>query len=242
MELKDLSQLKDLMSNQWVRYVVVLLIGATVGVVFYPTKHIEEKVSLKYEQEISQLKETHDKEMNEEHMQFLAIASEYHSYHDEMESKVTKLTVEIRSLQSKQKTAYYKIVKPDGTIEIKKFTESEVNESSKVITQVQEEFKRKVDSIESKWKSIHEERVTKIQKESDQKESNYKKTIEELQKSKSVTVNEKKYGIEGGMMSNRDYYLHATADVWGPIFIGIQGESNQEFRDNKMGLGLGLRF
>jgi hypothetical protein len=233
---------KGLLSVEWVRYVVILFVGVTVGALFYPTKHIEEKLSLKYEQEISQLKETHQKEIDTQQEIFTSLAGEYHSYHDEMESKVSSLTTEVHSLQSKQKTAYYKIVRPDGTIEIKKFTESEVNESSKVVTQVQEEFKRKTDSIESKWKSIHETRVVEIKKEYEQKESNYKKTIEDLQKSKVTSVNEKRFGLEGGMMSNRDYYLHATADLWGPVFVGIQGEANKEFNENRLGLGLGLRF
>jgi hypothetical protein len=144
----------ELLSKEWVRLVGMLLLGVTIGAIFYPTKRIEEKITQKYEQEIASLKEVHQKEVDSVQEEFVKVASEYHSYHDEMEKKVSSLTVEVRTLQSKQKTAYYKIVKPDGTIEIKKFTESEVNESSKVITQVQEEFKRKVDSIESKWQSM----------------------------------------------------------------------------------------
>jgi hypothetical protein len=231
----------ELLSKEWVRLVGVLLLGVTIGAIFYPTKRIEEKITQKYEQEIATIKETHQKEVDSVQEEFLKVASEYHSYHDEMEKKVSSLTVEVKTLQSKQKTAYYKIVKPDGTIEIKKFTESEVNESSKVITQVQEEFKRKVESIETKWQSIHETRVTQIKKEFDSKESEYKKTIEELSKSKTVSVNEKRFGLEAGMLSDKNYYGHATADLWGPVFVGVHGELGPN-NDNKLGAGVGLRF
>ena len=130
---------------------------------------------------------------------------------------------------------------PDGTIEIKKFTESEVNESSKVITQIQEEFKTKIDKIETKWSEIHKERVAKLQKDFDSKESGYQKTIEELTKSKTVSVNEKHFGLEAGMMSNKNYYGHVTADLWGPVFVGVHGEVGAN-NDNKLGAGIGLRF
>lgn len=231
-----------LLNNVWLRYVAILLVGITVGAVFYPTKHIEEKISQKYEQEISSLKETHQKEMDTENLRFNAFAGEMHAYHDESEKKISTLTTKVHELQSSKKTSYFKVIHPDGTIEIKQFSDTEVKESDKVVTQIQEEFKQKVDSIEKKWKSIHETRVVEIQKSFDSKESDYKKTIEELQKSKSVTVNEKKFSLEAGMMSDRDYYVHAGMDLWGPVFVGLHGESNQELKDNRVGLGLGLRF
>lgn len=232
----------SLLQNQWVRYVLILLVGITIGVVFYPTKRIEEKITQKYEQEIQDVKEVHQKVITDLNEKYAAVLIENKELHVQSEAKISKLTSEIKSLQSKQKTAYYKLIKPDGTIEIKKFTESEVNESSKVVIQIQEEFKTKIDQIETKWESIHKERVAKIQKEYASKESAYRKTIEELSKSKTVSINEKKFGLELGMMSNKNYYGHATADVWGPFFLGVQGEYGAQNNDNKLGLGIGLRF
>jgi uncharacterized membrane-anchored protein YhcB (DUF1043 family) len=219
----------------------MLLIGVTIGAVFYPTKKIEEKLHYQYQQEISSLKEVHSKEVQEVNEKYASSLKENKELHIETERKVSKLTTEIKSLQSKQKTAYYKLIKPDGTIEIKKFTESEVNESSKVVTQIQEEFKTKIDKIETKWSEIHKERVAKLQKDFDSKESGYQKTIEELTKSKTVSINEKRFGLEAGMMTNKNYYGHATADLWGPVFIGIHGELGAN-NDNKLGAGVGLRF
>jgi len=231
----------ELLSKEWFRLTGMLLIGISIGAIFYPTKKIEEKLHYQYQQEISSLKEAHSKEVQEVNEKYTASLKENKELHIESERKVSKLTTEIKSLQSKQKTAYYKLIKPDGTIEIKKFTESEVNESSKVITQIQEEFKTKIDKIETKWSEIHKERVAKLQKDFDSKESGYQKTIEELTKSKTVSVNEKHFGLEAGMMSNKNYYGHVTADLWGPVFVGVHGEVGAN-NDNKLGAGIGLRF
>lgn len=234
--------LKDLLSKEWVRLVGVLLIGITIGVIFYPTKRIEEKMTQKHQAEVSIIKEQHSKEVSELNEKLTVSLQENKQLHVESERKITKLTNEVKNLQSKQKTAYYKLIKPDGTIEIKKFTESEVNESTKVVTSIQEEFKQKIDQIETKWSTIHQERVSKLVKEFDSKETEYKKTIDELTKSKTVSINEKKFGIEAGILNDKSYYGHATMDVWGPTFIGVHGELGQNNNANKLGVGLGLRF
>ena len=230
----------DLLSKEWVRLVGVLLIGITIGVVFYPSKRIEEKSTSKYEQEIASIKEVHSKELKEVNDKYSSSLLENKELHVQSEKKISSLTTEVKNLQSKQKTSYYKIVKPDGTVEIKKFSESEVSESSSVITQIQQEFKNKIDQIDTKYATIHKERVEKIQKDYQSKEQEYQKTIAELTKSKVTTTNEKRFGIEAGMNQDKDYYGHATADLWGPVFLGIHGEIKKD--DSKLGAGIGIRF
>jgi cell division protein ZapA (FtsZ GTPase activity inhibitor) len=190
---------------------------------------------------VLRLNEEHSKYTKDLIDKYASVLKENKEIREESEHKITKLTQEVKNLQSKQKTAYYKLIKPDGTIEIKKFSESEVNESTKVITEIQEEFKQKIEAIENKWSEIHKERVVKIQEEFNRKESDYKKTIDELQKSRTVSVNEKKFGIEAGILTDKNYYGHATMDLWGPVFVGVHGELGQN-NNNKMGAGLGLRF
>lgn len=234
--------LKDLLQKEWFRLVGVLAIGITIGVVFYPSKRIEERLIQKHQEEISSIKEENSKEKSELNEKLSISQKENRELNIQSEKKISKLTEEVKSLQSKQKTSYFKLVKPDGTIEIKKFTESELNESSKVISSIQEEFKQKISSIETKWSTIHQERLLKIQREFELKEIQYKKTISELEYSKITTVNEKKFSIEAGIMSNKNYYGHATMDVWGPTFIGIHGEVGSNNTNNQLGIGLGLRF
>lgn len=234
--------LKDLLSKEWFRLLGMLLIGITVGAIFYPTKKVEERLTKKHQEEIQILNEKHAKETTDQYEKYVSVLQQEKTYREESERKITKLSEENRTLKSKTKQSTYKLVKPDGTIEERTFSESEVNESSRVVTKIQEEFKTKVEQIETKWSEIHKERVTKIQKEFDSKEQQYKKTIDELQYSKTTTVNEKHFGIEAGYTSSKKYYGHATYDMWGPIYIGIHGEANKEFNDNNLGAGIGLRF
>ena len=230
----------ELIKKEWFRNCLVLIVGITIGAVFYPTKHIEEKISQKYESEISVLKEQYSSEIQDISESLKEQISINKRLSKEYESDIKKLRTEIKNLQSKQKTAYYKLVKPDGTIEIRKFTESEVSESSKVITEIQEEYKVKVEEIENKWSSIHKERVETLAKEFKNKESEYQKKIFELEQSKVVSVNPKRFGLEVGMLTDKKYYGHASMDLWGPVFIGVHGEVSDN--DDKVGLGVGLRF
>lgn len=219
--------------------ILVLLGGMAIGAIMYPTKHIEERLTKIHQEEIISLKEQHQKELDSEHEEYLSLAASYHQYHDESESKISSLTTQITTLKSHQKTAHYKLVKPDGTIEERDFTDTDIDESNTVVTSIQQEFKEKVDSIEKKWEKIHKDRVVQIQKEFSSKEEDYKKTIDELHKEKVVDINKKSFGIEGGILTNKDYYGHVTYDVFGPFFVGAQGQFGLS---PAAGLGVGIRF
>jgi hypothetical protein len=242
MDLSNLVPGKEVLSNQYVRYAIVLFVGITIGVVFYPSKSIQETESKKYEQQIASLTETYKNELNHEQQKYDQLNGEFHSYHDTMESKVILLNTSVRNLSSKKRTTTVKVVHPDGLIETKTVSESDTEESDKVTAQLQQEYKEQLDSVEKKWQTIHESRIKEIQTQFDQKESTYKQTIQDLEKSKTITVNQKKFGVEIGLMSDKDYYLHASMDLWGPFFIGFQGEANREFSDNQVGAGIGLHF
>lgn len=233
---------QKILSNQLVRYALVLLLGAGLGAVFYPTSKVEEKMHNKYEEEVKTIKEAHLSEVASIKEQQTSTSQEYKQYKQETEKKVQTLTTQVQNLQSKRKTSFYKLVKPDGTIEIKQYSESEVKESSSTITSIQEEFKTKVESIEQKWEQVHKQRISSIKKEFTEKEEVYKKKIEELEKSKIISKNEKSFGVEGGYSSDNRYYLHGSGDLFGPIFIGIHSESNKQMDDKSVGAGLGVRF
>lgn len=225
--------------NKLVQLGLVFIIGIAVGTIFYPTKSIEEKLTQKHQEEIIRIKEQSSKELAVEQTKTTQVSQQLSSYKQETETKLSKLTIENTSLKKHQKTSYFKIVRPDGTIEIRKFSESESEASAQITTQIQQEFKQKIESIEMKWSKIHEDRVTKITKDYASKEQEYKKTIDELQKSKITKINEKHLGIEAGFLSNSNYYGHATYDVFGPIFIGIQAETG---KSSTIGGGIGVKF
>jgi len=237
-----MSFLTELLKKEWARYVLTLVAGVAIGAITYPTKDIEERLTKKYSQEISVLKETHSKELIQVKETMDATISNYNKTIAESEKKVTLLTSENKTLRSKKKTSYYKIIKPDGTIEIKKFSESEDSESSQVITQIQEEQKQKLIAIEIKYEEIHKKRIEEIKKDFDTKESSYKKTIEELESSKTISINKKKFGAEVGANTEKQYYVHGTGTLFGPVFVGIHGEANKEMDKKSIGLGVGINF
>lgn len=226
-------------NNLWAQYVLVLVAGIAIGAVFYPTKHIEETERRKHEEESKVLKEERRKEVGQLRESLDKVVKESSEYRKETERKLVKLTTENTTLKSNQKTAYYKVVRPDGTIEIKKFTETEVNESRQVITSIQQEFKEKITAIETKWEAIHKERVSAIQKEYASKEETYKRQIDELERKRVVDINKKSFGVEAGVTTKLSYYGHASYDIFGPIFLGLHGQFGTE---SAAGAGLGLRF
>jgi len=235
-----LNKLKEfLTNNEWARYVLVLVLGVGIGAFFYPTKHIEERLKQKYEEQFSKVSEEHKKEVSSLKESFDKQEQSYKSTISQREEKLSKLTVQVTELKKSQKTTYYKIVKPDGTIEVRKTSDTESEETSKIVTQVQQEFKEKVASIENKWESIHKQRVSEIKVDYSKKEQEYQKKIIELEKEKIVDINPKKYGIEAGLTSAKSTYLHVNADILGPLFIGAHGSIGNE---SSLGAGIGFRF
>jgi len=156
-------------------------------------------------------------------------------------TKIAKLTTENSQLKSKKTETYYKIVHPDGTIEIRSQKATETDQSNQIVTSVKQEFDQKVKQLEEKYQAIHKERVQQIQEDFSKKEEKYQETIASLQKDKTVEVNQKKYGVEVGYLSNKDYYGHVNIDVFGPMFLGLQTQTNFS-NNNAVGAGIGIRF
>lgn len=239
-----LEKAKDLLQkNNLIPLLVGLGIGLTVGLLLLPSKKIQEEERYKYEQQVAKLKQSHSEEISSIKSELSEKTKIFQRTEKELSSKLNTLNEQITSLKSKQKTSYYKIVKPDGTIEIKKFSESETDESTKVISRIQDEFMEKVSSIEKKWSEIHDKRVAEVKKQFDTKEQEYQKTISELEKKKTIEINPKKFGVEVGFTSNNRYYSHVSADVWGPFFVGGHVDFDTKFPSIGVGgFGLGIRF
>lgn len=241
-----MAMLKKLWQNELFRCGCFVLIGVAIGAIFYPTKRIEEKLYKEHQKELTQAKEQYQKEVFNEREQVSKLKEELSSLKLEYSIKVVKLESQIKELNSKQKTSYYKIVRPDGTIEEKRFTESEVNESTKVVAKIQSEFKAKIDSIEQKWSSIHKERLSLIKKEFDSKEQSYLKEIDVLKKSKVTEVNKKHFSAEVGVDYKLRYYGHVTGDLFGPVFMGVHAGglsfTYPSDTDLSAGVGFGIKF
>jgi len=239
--LPDLNPVKQAFANSPVlRYVAVLVLGIAIGAVFYPTKRIEEKLRIQYEQQISQLKETNQKTVASLQQSLDKSESDSKNLQVTTTQKIAKLTTENSQLKSKKSENYSKIVHPDGTIEIRDIKDSEVDQNQQVVVSIKQEFDQKVKDIETRYAKIHEQRVQQIQQDFSQKEEKYQSTIASLQKDKTVTVNPKSFGIEAGVMTNKDYYGHVTYDIFGPVFLGAGAQFGPT--DNAGSVGLGIRF
>jgi len=115
-----LERAKEFVKNTpWIQFTLVLLLGIAIGAIFYPTKRIEERERQKHEEETKVLKEEHVKELSQVRDTLDKTNQSFTEYRKETDTKITKLTTENTTLKSKQKTAYYKLVKPDGTIEVR---------------------------------------------------------------------------------------------------------------------------
>jgi hypothetical protein len=237
--------IKLVKESRLLQLILAMCSGVIIGAVFYPTKSIREEERSLYEQKLAKVKDQHSVELSTVKQDLQKRETELKTFKQESEKKTLRLTQQISDLKSKQKTAYYKLIKPDGTVEIKKFSESEVTESTKVISQIQEEFRLQISSLESRWSEIHEKRVSDIKKTFDTKESEYQTTIAKLEKEKKIEINQKRFGVEFGYTSSSRYYVHSSADIVGPVFFGLHGEIDSSFLINQggaLGFGLGIRF
>ena len=236
----NLDPLKPLLQNQGVRYVLVLLAGITIGAVFYPTKNVESKVSQKYEQQIKTLNEAHSQELQATHNELDKVTSESKNLQSQYQSQISQLTTQVHNLQSSKKVVYTKVIHPDGTVEIKQTSDTQTAETDNITTKLEAEYQQKLTEATQQLEKTHQDEIATLSKDYTSKAEAYEQTIAELKKDKTIETNPKKFGLEGGYLNDKDYYVHATGDLWGPVFVGVHGEAGVD--GSKLGVGLGIRF
>lgn len=237
----------EIFKNKYVQLVTTLVVGITIGAVFYPQKKTEEKIKQeiteKYKLEIEEKERLHSIEIKTLQTSLDEEEKSNKEYREETQRKLHILVQENSSLKQSMKKKKLKIVKPDGTIVEEEIEEWNSEESNTIITEVREEFTRKVKEIEDRWKKVHEMRVEQLQAEFEaeiEKARSEVKTVEVIvEKEKIVEVNSKRLRPEIGMTTDRDVYLHGTYTLWGPTFIGggVSG-SKSGFGDARIGIGL----
>ena len=167
------------------------------------------------------------------------LQSEYSAYQSTSESKVASLNEQVSSLQSNKSTTHYKLIKPDGTVEEKDTTDDTSDSTSETVASVQQEYVQKIATLTQQMQTTSDQKVQALQATYDSQIKTYQQTISSLQETKTETINAKHYGIEAGALTGGSYFVHADADVVGPIFLGVQGQIGNS---NALGAGLGLRF
>ena len=231
-----------ILQNEFVRYALILVVGVSIGAIFYPSKTITREETLKYDQQITKLqteKEVTKKFYETKLSSELKVNRELQS---ESTSKVNELRKENFKLKQKVSEKKFKIVRPDGTVEEKWFKESETEVVASVVSEIKQEFNTKVKSIESKWKRIHESRVAKIKKDFEKKLSEKSTVKIEHTKKEKIEINKRKFGIAGGVMNDNKFYTNISYDIFGPIFLNLQFETDKEIDGKSAGIGIGMRF
>lgn len=234
-----MEKLYSILSDKRVIFGFAFVVGIIFIASLLSSKKTEERIVKKYEQQLLLLREEHEQNIKKVTETYSASLKETKDRLLESEKKVASLTLEVRNLKSRQKTARFKIVHPDGTVEEKEFTETQTEESNKMIRSIKEQFNVKVAEIEQKWSDIHRERVVEIKREFERKELEYKNQIASLEREKRTIVGEKKFGLELGTLTDKTYYGHGTVDIMGSMFLGVHSEFGL---NNKLGVGLGIRF
>lgn len=224
----------------WVRYVAILLVGVTIGAIFYPSKEVSIEEKLKLQSEITKLKEE-KKQIKKDYENKINIKEEVSKqYKQQTESKLSSLKQENTSLKQKIKERTIKIIKPDGTVVEETIRESQTEVVSRVITEIREEFKQKIQSIENKWKSIHEKRVAKIRDNYVARLEEKDKKIKEYEMSKTVSINKRRFGVSLGYLGNNEYFSSVQYDMFGPMFLDLHLGGNMD--NVRAGIGIGVRF
>ena len=231
-----------MLKNKYTQLVLTLLIGIGIGAIFYPSKTITKEEMYKFEQKIERLETEkknltsfYEKQINKEERE-----------HKEFKEEITKKTESLReeNFQLKQKVSEkrFKIVRPDGTVEEKWFKDSETDVVSSTVTKIKSEFTRKVTEIENKWKSIHEKRISKIRETYERKIAESKNERVEIVKKKKVQINKKSFGLSLGYTSDQKYFSSIMYDVYGPFFLDLHLDANQNLTEKTGGIGIGMRF
>lgn len=228
--------------NQTVRLLAVFIVGLAVGAIFYPSKSIKEEERQRYEARIEkeiQYSRTLEKQYQEK---IAEESKESRKREEQLRATITSQKTEISKLQAKVSERTFKIVRPDGTIEEKTFKESEINKDTSVVSTIRAEFDRKVTEIEDRWKKVYTERLLVIKDQTDAKLKEKDHRIAELERSRTVEINKRNFGVSVGMTNKKDYYGTVHRDVAGPIFIQGLIQTNPDNNDSRGGIGIGLSF
>jgi len=166
-----LSLLDLLKTNKYAQFAATLLGGILLGVLFGHVSSVStiDKQKHDYEQKISDIEQHHSKEVSDLKSSLTASQRALKSLKSETSIKIASLTKENEQLKIKTSRSTYKMVKPDGTIIEKEYDTSDTESNKQVVTEIKQEFDQKVQSIENKWKKVHEESVQSLKKEYDDK-------------------------------------------------------------------------
>lgn len=213
--------------------------GIAVGVIFYPSSRIEKRISEQHDMMLRDAVSEHRKELTHMTIKADTLTEEKQKLESEYKEKMASLRQEVTQLQRSKSIKRSRITRPDGTVEDYATVEDIINQSVQISEHMQREYDMKLASQMQTVTQQHQEQVESMQLEFARKEETYQRQIRELESSEVKETNMKRFGIEAGALINGNFYLHASADVVGPVFVGAHAQAGN---NSTMGAGVGLRF
>lgn len=234
--------LKKIWANEIARYIVCILIGLAIGIISYPSKEIqqEKEIAIKKQEETKYSNSLQDvqqkseqtinlltKQYEEEKQKTLKISSE-------LSERISTLINENSQLKSKRKVETVIIKDPSGREETKVIDTTEIESSSSKVQEITKELKQKYEEdlrqLEVKKSAEIKEAISKSESMVSQLKielSNSTKITESLEKSLTkIQLNPKRIGIGAGYTTDKLYSLETSYRFWGPLYLGISGDSN----------------
>ncbi len=247
-------KLKD---NQYVRYGAAFAGGILLAIVLYPSGTISTTEKTKIEEEVRTVYETKLKESEEilrqEKIRFekdlLSVKQENSKRELELSTKLNSLISENSSLKKKTKMVTIEKIYPNGTIERKTISTSELEYETQRMAQIQQEAEQKLKDTVSKLNEQHSKEIT--EKTSSMQSSIDKLSIdlatserlrkEEIEKSKTVVKTVRPLAVGLGVNTDRQYTVEAQYMFLGPLYVGASYD-NGGISNNRAGISLGIRF
>jgi uncharacterized protein YlxW (UPF0749 family) len=247
----------EILKNQYVRYCLAFVVGVGVTIVVYPSRSvsssektkIEEQLKSTYEsklqqsqQELKDQKETYQKQID-------SVTQQYTQQNLELSNKLNVLTSENSSLKQKTKMVTIEKTYPDGTIEKKTISTSELESQDQRVAQVQKEAEQKLTDTITKLKEEHSkellQKTSELQVKIDSLSTSLKESErslkEEQDKSKTVSSNPRPFALGLGLNTDKQYIVEAQYAFWGPVYLGGVYDKGGISND-RAGLTLGIRF
>lgn len=236
----SLIDIKSWLGNRYVQLVGALVAGALLSALFYPSSQTEERIKQKYEQ-ITKQKVQEQRDITTSVVkEYNSLSQTYRNLQDEYKSKVSQLTSTIQEMTSSRIEIFYKLTKPDGTIEERRYFEYRNTATAKMLTDLKTDYERKMQETQSETQKKHEAEVAQMKDSYSRQIASLTKKISILEKETTTTINPKKFGLEAGATLERRGYAHATYTFWGPMFLGTHYETDGTKSSFGMGLGINL--
>lgn len=251
------SLLEKIKSSKYSSYAGAFIVGVLLTVIVYPSgfitkterSKIEEEIRTAYETKLQQSESLLKSERESHQKEIVSIKEETSKRELEMSTKINSLVTENSSLKQKTKMVTVEKIFPDGRIERKIISVSELESQTQTIAKIQQEAEQKLKETITKLKEEHAKEVTektsdlvaKVDSLSASLQTSERLLKEEREKTSSVTKNTRPFAFGLGVNTDKQYTVETQYTFWGPVYLGASYDRGGISND-RAGLSLGIRF